>query len=391
MSPLAASLLSCQRDPQARTGQSTVLSCTAREDGRYDLLLDDSVLYPEGGGQPPDHGTVAGVAVVDTQKAPGGVACVALGAVAPGPAEVVVDWARRFDHMQQHTAQHLVTAVAQDRLSLATVGFHLGEDVSTIDLDGPLSDEDRARLQAWVDAEVRADRAVTHRAVSVEEYGALDVRSRGLPDGHEGAVRLVGIEGLDLNTCGGTHVARLSQLQLVHLGRTERHKGGSRLHFIAGGRALAALDEARDRTQALSEALTCGPAEHVDAVHRLLDGAKAGARREKALLGELAELLGATLARDPAAVRALHRDEADMALLTRIAAVAQAADPDGRYVLTGGGSVGGGEGVFLVVGPEAWVAEAGARLAEAVGGRGGGRGGRFQGKGRDMAARPGWT
>lgn len=371
------SLFACQLDPTRREGTSTVLRCEARPDGHYELLLDDGLLYPEGGGQPPDHGTVGGVRVVDVQTDPQGLRCLALGPVAPGPAAVEVDWPRRFDHTQQHSAQHLVTAVAQDRLRLATVGFHLGEEDTTIDVDGPLSEAGMARLQAWVNEEIRGDRAVSWRLVSLDEYQALDIRSRGLPAGHEGPVRIVEIAGLDHNTCGGTHVSRLGELQLVHLSRVERHKGGARLHLVAGGRALAALDAARDRDRALSERLTCPPAEFQPSVDRLLQGARDQARALKERDSELASLLGQNLVLSGGeAVRHLHRAEADMALLTQVGNAAQAAQPQARLVLTGGGT----EGVFLVLGPEDWVARAGPALALALEGRGGGRGGRYQGK-----------
>ena len=371
------SLLACQLEPHRQHGVSTVLACEPRPDGRFDLLLDDSLLYAEGGGQPADHGTVGGVPVVDVQQVPAGVRCLALGSVHPGPAQVEVDWVRRFDHMQQHTAQHLVTAVIHDRLGLATVGFHLGEDDVTIDLDGPLQPTALDRVQAWVNAEIRRDRAVTFCTVSAAEYDAMHIRSRGLPAGHEGPVRIVEIDGLDANTCGGTHVAHLAEVQAVHLVRIEPNKGASRLHFLAGGRVLASLDRARDRDRALSDCLTCPPDAFLASVERLLQTARDQARAYKERDRELAALLGADLARPEGNhVRHLHRAEADMALLAAVGQTALAARPQSRLVLTGGNS----EGVFLVLGPEDWVASAGPALAQALVGRGGGRGGRYQGK-----------
>lgn len=379
------SLTACQLDPTRREGTFTVRACDPQPDGRFSLLLDDSVLYAEGGGQPADHGTVGGVAVVDVQKVEGGLRHLALGAVPPGPARVEVDWARRWDHMQQHTAQHLLTALAVQRLGLRTVGFHLGPQVSTIDLHAPLSDGDRDRLEAWAEQEVLADRAVRAIALSAEEVAAMDVRSRGLPEGHQGPVRLVEIEGIDLNTCGGTHVARLGELGLVHLARTERYKGGTRLSFLAGGRARAALAAARDRERALSDLLTCGAEEHPAAVARLQEALKERLRVQKQREAELAALLGAELARaeatGAAGLRHLHRPDADMPFLQAVTEAALRDAPDARLVLTAGE----GEGVFLVVGDEAWVAGAGPTVAAALGGRGGGRGTRYQGKAADMA------
>lgn len=377
------SLAACQLDPSRRDGDFTVRSCAPRADGRYDLLVDDSVLYPEGGGQPADHGTVAGVAVVDVQKVEGGLLHVALGPVPPGPARVQLDPVRRWDHTQQHSAQHLLTALALQRLGLRTVGFHLGPQVSTIDLDGPLSEADRDRLEAWAEEEVLADRPVTFRVVTAQEYAALDVRSRGLPEGHQGPVRLVEIQGLDVNTCGGTHVTHLGALGLVHIARTERYKGGTRLSFLAGGRARRALAAARDRERALSDLLTCGVDQHLAAVARLHEGLKDRQRQLKQAQAELAPLLGASLvAGEAPGVRHLHRDDADAGFLQAIADAALQARADARLALTGGT----GEALFLVAGPATWVAAAGPTFAAALGGRGGGRGERFQGKAPSLAA-----
>lgn len=364
------SLLTCQLDPTRREGQFHVLACTPRSDGLYEVLLDDSVLYAEGGGQPADRGWIGEVAVQDVQASPTGPLHLAFGPVPLGPALLRVDWTRRFDHMQQHSAQHLLTALALRQLGLRTVGFHLGEAASTIDLDGPLSEADRDRLAGWANEEVRADRPVRQRLAREDEMAG--VRSRGLPDGHSGPVRVVEIEGLDLNTCGGTHVDRLGQLQAIHLSRTERHKGGTRLYFLAGDRVLASLDAARDRDRALGERLSGPPERFVEAVERLQQDSRAQARRVEALENELARLLGARLAQEAGPAH-LHRPEATM---RELLLMAEAAGPTARLVLTAGQD----EVVFLVAGPPEWVATVGPLVSTALGGRGGGRAGRFQGK-----------
>lgn len=363
-------LLACQLNPTLRQGMFQVLACTPRPDGLFELLLDDSVLYAEGGGQPADHGWVDEVAVHDVQPSALGPLHLAVGPVPPGPVQVRVDWERRFDHMQQHSAQHLLTALALRQLGLRTVGFHLGERASTIDLDRPLSDNDRDRLTALANHEIRQDRPVRHRVVGDDELA--QVRSRGLPEGHQGPVRVVDIEGLDVNTCGGTHVDRLGQLQAIHLSRTEKHKGGTRLFFLAGGRVLRALDEARERDRQLSERFSGPPERFVEAVERTQIEARSQARRVEELEAELAGLLGGGLARGPQPMH-LHRPDGSMRLLLQ---VAEAAGPESRLVL----SAGLDEGIFLVAGPPDWVSVAGPAVSAALGGRGGGRAGRFQGK-----------
>ncbi len=378
------SLQPCQEDAYAASGQSIVASCTAIGDGRYSVVVDRSVLYPEGGGQPADHGTIGGVAVWDVQRDESGRVCLTTDApVELGERRVEVDMVRRFDHMQQHSAQHLITAVAADRFGRETLSFHLGTESCSIDLDGPLNNRERCELEDRVNAEIRGNRPVTGRVVSIEEYERLEVRSRGLPAGYVGAVRLVEIAGLDLNTCGGTHVSQLGELQLIHLTGTEKIRGGVRLSYLAGGRALARLREATQRTGALNRALKCAPTEHLSAVQRLLDDAKASGRTRKQLLSELGQAIGAAVpGTQPARAVHIHRPEADLSLLRSIADAARTAGHQGPMLLTGGV----GAGVFLLDAEPAVVAARGPDVAAALDGRGGGRGTRFQGKAQKLDA-----
>jgi len=361
-----------------------VASCTALGEDRYAVIVERSLLYPEGGGQPADRGTIGGVAVLDVQKDGSGRVCLTTDApVAAGEHVVEVDMVRRFDHMQQHTAQHLVTAVASDQFGRNTVSFHLGTESCSIDLDGPLSGRELRALEDLVNEEIRLNRPVTGRVVSIEEYEALDVRSRGLPAGYVGDVRLIEIAGLDLNTCGGTHVSRLGELQLIHLVGTEKIRGGVRLSYLAGGRALRRLRETTRRTGELNRALKCGPSEHLAGVRRLLDDAKASARTRKQLLSELGQAIGAGIpGTNPTRAVHIHRPEADLALLRSIADAARDAGHEGPVLLTGGT----GTGVFLLDAEPALVAELGPQVAAALDGRGGGRGTRFQGKAQTLEA-----
>lgn len=191
-------------DPTATTLRTPVLACTPVGD-RWEVLLADTVLYPESGGQPDDHGTVAGQAVRGLRKEVGGVVHV-LEAPVEGEVEVRLDWARRFDHMQQHSGQHLLSAIAEDRFGLPTTAFHLGRERSDVELDGDLDAVRRDALEDAVNAVIREDRPVRVREVEPEEMAGMPVRSRGLPEGFTGKVRLVEIAGADLNKIGRAHV-----------------------------------------------------------------------------------------------------------------------------------------------------------------------------------------
>ena len=361
-------------DPTALRVQALLLTCAPHPEGGFLFELEETPFYPEGGGQPADHGWIGGVAIKDVQKgADDRVLHRAEAPLPPGPVEAQVDTRRRLDHSWQHSAQHLITALAQDALGLATTAFHLGVEASTIDLEGPLSPEDRVILEAKANAAIREARPVLTRVVSLEEYPTLPVRSRGLPAGHSGPVRLVEIEGIDLNTCGGTHVAHTGEIGAIHLSRVERHKGGSRLSFLAGSRVIDALAAAGARERRLTELLRVGPAEHAEAASRLLDQAREQLKAVEGLEEELATLLGERLAGSPEEAVALDRPTATLAQLGAIARAARERRPELRLLLRG-------EGVFLLAADPPVLAAVGAAVASALGGRGGGRGDRFQGK-----------
>ncbi len=370
-------LMLCQTDSYRREVDARVLSCEPEGD-RWAAVLDRTVLYPEGGGQPSDAGQVGEAPVLGLSRREDGAVVHHLGAPVDGEVRVTLDWTRRYDHMQQHTAQHLLTAVIQDRFGFATTAFHLGSERCDIELDTPrLTPAQLAAFQEAVNAEIRAARPVRSRLAEPAEFEALGVRTRGLPEGFEGQARLVEIEGVDLNTCGGTHLSNTAEIQAIALTGWEGLRGGCRLYFLAGGRVLDALGAAQERERALSAALSVGPAEQLAAAERLLGEAKAAGKERKALLSELAGYLGRALAAEaaPGRVAHLHRDDGDMGFLSAVAGEAARAAPGARFLLTAGAR----EGVFVLLGEPDWVAARGPRLAEALEGRGGGRG-RYQGK-----------
>ena len=377
-------LLDCQQDAFAWRGLARVLSQEPVEGGGVDVVLDATLLYPEGGGQPSDHGTIAGLPVLGLRRREDGQVLHRLAQPVEGEVMVVVDGARRFDHMQQHTGQHLLTAVAERDRGWATTAFHLGPERCDIELDTPaLSISDMAALEAACNQIIREARPVTPRVVTPAELARLGARSRGLPEGLVGPIRLVEIAELDLNTCGGTHVSSTAQLQALKLTHTERLRGGTRLHFWVGGRVLSALGRALGVQQELTRLLNTGPEDHLAALERICDEHRQSSKALQALRVELAAALGAALAEGGEPVLALHRDEADMVFLNAVASAALARRPDALVWLTAGGA----EGVFLLAGPEAQVKALGPQVAARIEGRGGGARGRFQGKASRLGAR----
>ena len=215
----------------------------------FKVYLDRTAFYPASGGQPTDFGTIAGIQVLEAVDEGDEIAHLLRHVP---EAEVVsgrIDWARRFDHMQQHTGQHILSSAFERIGSYKTASFHLGEDSSSIDLDS-----DRLGVKQLEEAEDAANQVVfENRAVRISfrpagEASRLELRK---PTSREGEVRLVEVEGFDLSACGGTHVSGTGAVGLILVRKVERMKGLTRVEFLCGGRAQR---QARRDFRVLSEA-----------------------------------------------------------------------------------------------------------------------------------------
>jgi alanyl-tRNA synthetase len=253
-------------DAYATTFEATIVA-SGETDRLPWVTLDRTAFYPTSGGQPHDVGTLEDAAVVDVvDREDGSIAHLLdrpleTGTVVRG----TIDWNRRFDHMQQHTGQHLLSA-AFDRLFQArTVSFHLGTDACTIDLDRVVAGgaiaagEQEANRVVWQDLEVSV------RFVSAAEAAALPLRKE--PQ-REGVLRLVGVGDFDLSACGGTHVARTGAVGIVAVSGWEKFRGGLRVEFSCGGRALARFRTLRDAVAGSIRTLSVLPDELPDAIAR---------------------------------------------------------------------------------------------------------------------------
>ncbi len=323
-----------EREPYL-TELDTVVVEVGEMAGQPWAVLEDTVLYPEGGGQPADHGRLGEAHVVDVRTHEGAVRHLLERPVAPGPTRVSVDWARRFDHMQQHTGQHLLTAIALGRFGWRTTAFHLGPALSDVELDVPtLSRDQLDALEDAVAAEIRAARPVRARRVSPEEAALLPVRSRLLPEGFSGDLRLIEIEGLDLNTCGGTHVRCTAEIEGLKLVATEAMRGGTRVFFVAGGRLRRRLGTHEARNAALRAVLDTGDDELVAIVRLKLEQLQGSQRRVRQLEEEAAETRASALATVPERVVEAHFDGVDGAFLQKLARAVVAAAPAKVVLLT---------------------------------------------------------
>jgi len=352
-----------------------------RDEGRIFAITVDTVFYPEGGGQPADHGTMGGVEVIDVKKADGATRHYLNAELPLGPVRQTLDWTRRFDHMQQHTAQHLLTAVALGRFCWATTAFHLGPKVSDIELAaGSFGDDDLRRLEDAVAEEIRESRPVTIRLAQIDEMEALGVRSRLLPEGLSGEIRLVEIGGLDLNTCGGTHLRSTAEIGTMALIGTEAMRGGTRVFFVAGDRVRRRLAAHEARNLQLRGLLDAADDDLPELIGLRLAREKSLARERRQLLAELARAEADRLAAIDDAVIAGHWDDRDMPFLQEIGKAFVVLTPDRVALLTAGT---GSAGAFLLVASESSgldLGAAGPEICAILDGRGGGRPPFFQGK-----------
>ena len=258
------------------------------------LLLDSTAFYPTSGGQPFDTGTIGDARVLDVLESDAGEVLHVVDREVPVGQAVRgrVDGARRFDHMQQHTGQHILSA-ALDKLSRArTVGFHLGAEVSTVDLAIPLSDGAIAAAEDEANRIVWEDRAVNIRFVDEAEAATMPLRKE--PE-RRGTLRVIDVEGYDLSACGGTHVARAGAVGVIAVLSSERLRGGTRLTFVCGGRALKALRRFRDAVAECIRHVSVAPEELPAAIERLQADAKDQRKVVKALQERLAGFEAAAL------------------------------------------------------------------------------------------------
>lgn len=198
------------------------------------VYLDQTAFYPTSGGQPNDLGTLAGQTVLDVQDEDGRIAHILAAPVEAGQIEGTIDWPRRYDHMQQHTGQHLLSAALVELFGFQTVSFHMGSELSTIELRSNDFTERHAEQ-----AEERANQLVREaRPVRIEFESADAVEGLRKPSQRSGTLRIIEIEGLDRSACGGTHVRSTAEVGPIQIRRQEKLRGNVRIEFVCGARAM---------------------------------------------------------------------------------------------------------------------------------------------------------
>jgi alanyl-tRNA synthetase len=314
--------------------------------GRPAVALDRSAFYPEGGGQPADHGALNGCAVDDVQvdgetvwhvlARPDDLAALPKGATVKGG----IDWARRLDHMQQHCGQHILTAAFIATGGPATLSFHLSDASVTIDVDTPaLSEEQIRAAEELANRVIWQDLPVLARFVGAEELEQIALRK---PPSVSGPVRVVSVADFDHSACGGTHPRSTAQVGPLAILRTSRQRGGTRVEFACGGRVLRELRRVSAAASAAASALSVGVDELPQAAERTLAAQKASGKELALALARLdaAEALRLYEAAERAGAARLARASIAELSAERLRVLAQqiAAQPGGVAILGTGGA-----------------------------------------------------
>ena len=246
--------------------EAQVLSCQEGKKG-WEITLSATAFYPEGGGQPADTGILGNVRVTDVHEKDGQVVHYTDGPLPVGEmVRGVIDWDRRFQHMQEHSGEHLVSGLIHQRFGYDNVGFHMGTDEVTIDFNGVLEWEDLMAIEEKANGMIWENLEISAVYPEKDELDAMEYRSK---KELTGAVRIVSIPGGDVCACCGTHVERAGEIGLVKFLSMIHYKGGVRISLLCGKRAVEDYERKRDQVQKISVLLSARPGEIARAVEKL--------------------------------------------------------------------------------------------------------------------------
>lgn len=249
-----------------------VISCVPAGD-QWAITLDNTAFYPEGGGQPCDLGTLGGVPVLDVQEKGDAIIHTCAAPLEPGQ-EVTgeIDWARRFDLMQHHSGEHILSGLVHRKYGFHNVGFHMGRDTITIDFDGIIPQEDLPELENAVNRAIWANLPVSTRFAQGDELAAIPYRSK---KPLEGTVRIVEFPGYDICACCGTHVKRTGEIGLLKLLSWVKFRQGVRMELVCGGRAVDYLGRILEQNRQVSQVFSAKPLETGDAARKFASESEA--------------------------------------------------------------------------------------------------------------------
>lgn len=256
------------KDAYLKEFSSNVVSCEQDKKG-YAIVLENTAFYPEGGGQPCDLGTLNGIEVTYVGEKDDDVVHYTNEPIAVGTeVKGVIDWDRRFDLMQQHSGEHIVSGMFHNKYGYNNVGFHMGADMITLDLDGELTWEQIQEIELQANKYVWANVECNIFSAEGDELKNLNYRSK---KELEGNVRLVEFPGADLCACCGTHVKSSGELGIIKMFSSQSYKGGVRIEMLSGKRAFEHITEVMEQNKAISNLLSAKVKETAKAVEKVLN------------------------------------------------------------------------------------------------------------------------
>jgi len=270
--------------------QFTARVMETADEGRR-VYLDRTAFYPTSGGQPFDLGSLSGVKVREVIDEEDRIAHVLDAPLAAAEVQGIVDWDRRYDHMQQHSGQHLLSAVLEELFKIRTVSFHLGSEVSTIDVDAPALTAGQLERAEDRCAEIVAEARPIQ--ITFEDASAdLELRKAST---RAGTLRIVTLEGVDRSACGGTHVRTAAEIGMVLTGKTEKIRGTTRVEFVCGTRALRRARADNRLVASIGRALSVPPEQTPDLIAGMIEKNKLLEKNGNRLAAELARREGREL------------------------------------------------------------------------------------------------
>ena len=284
------------QDAYLQTFSSTVTD-RLEQNGKPGLVLEQTAFYPTSGGQPHDTGTINGIPVIDVIEDDRlGIVHLLEKPVQADTVEGLVDWERRFDHMQQHTGQHILSQAFLQICNAQTLSFHLGDAGATIDIDQPgLDGKTISSVENTANKLVFEDRDVIAHIVSKDDMDRFPVRK---PPTVAENIRILEVKDFDYSPCGGTHCARTGEVGIIKIRQFENYKGGSRIHFVCGGRALLDYQQKTETLKTITGLLSTGEAALGQSILKLQEELKALRQEHNLLKKQQLEYEAQTLAKE---------------------------------------------------------------------------------------------
>ena len=357
-------------DSHIQSFTARVESCVAT-DGGWEIVLDATAFYPEGGGQACDLGALGGARVLDVQEAGKAVVHLCDGPLPEGETvEGTIDWARRFDLMQQHSGEHMVSGIIHSLYGFQNMGFHIGNGLVTVDVAGPVPAEDLQKIEDMTNAAIWANLPVKAWYPTPEELPSIPYRFKKTL---EGPVRIVEFPGTDICACCGTHVKRTGEVGLVKILSCVKFRHGVRMEMVSGARAFDYLRRAYEQNRQVSQAFSAKIMETGEAARKMNEALNAEKFRITGLQWQLFDHVAESF-----------RGKGNVLHFAEGLAPADIRELADRIAKASGGIAvvfSGADGAYqlAMIGEAEEVKALGAELNRQLNGRGGGKPGFFQG------------